>query len=153
MEKTQKGVCFDGPADMVKYETNSAEYIGIHSLRSIQTDISEDRFCITEPFLVAVLIKNHQPCCTLIDWSMLVYYKLYTYWQTDGVTMGSPLGPVLADVLIGMLEGKAKVLKEGLHLYGKSVDDIIVMMEDEQSVDKLVDKLNTMHTSNLIRGQ
>ena len=50
--------------------------------------------------------------------------KLYT--QIDGVTMGSPLGPTLANFFLAHLESKLFLKNEQMHpnLYLRYVDDV-----------------------------
>lgn len=60
-----------------------------------------------------------------------------SYYQLDGVVMSSLLVPTLADLCIGTVEDKAKLLEGGLCYYGRYVDGILVMLENERYMDKI----------------
>jgi len=52
------------------------------------------------------------------------------YEQTNGVAMASPLGPLLADVLMSSIEEKLDVEGKLLPYYRRYVDDTLTMMPD-----------------------
>ena len=65
-----------------------------------------------------------------------------TYIQTDGVAMGSPLGPVLADIF--MIELEKSLLPERtsyISYWKRYVDDIICLIKIEY-VDNILSVLN-----------
>ena len=66
--------------------------------------------------------------------------------QTDGVAMGSPLGPVLANIFVGYLEQKLNIDDwEELLLYRRYVDDTFSLhLEEEQSL-RFCEDLNNLH--------
>ena len=72
------------------------------------------------------------------------------YSQTDGVSMGSPLGPTLANAFMCHHE---KVWIETCpadfrpKFYRRYVDDIFVLFEHEEQLDKFKDFLNGYHPS------
>ena len=75
-----------------------------------------------------------------------LYDGIY-YDQIDGVQMGSPLGPVLANLFMGVHEktwltsyGGPKVLH-----YRRYVDDIFCVFEKEEDVDPFLSHLNRQH--------
>ena len=52
------------------------------------------------------------------------------YKETDGIAMGSPLGPVLADAFMVEFENKiVPVLQENLSFYKRYVDDTICFVK------------------------
>ncbi|CAF4737506.1 unnamed protein product [Rotaria magnacalcarata] len=67
------------------------------------------------------------------------------YCQTKGIAMGSPLGPLLADIYINYLESKLKRrLEENGVLYWKRfVDDCFVLVNENTDIKKLLDILNS----------
>ena len=69
------------------------------------------------------------------------------YNQLDGVAMGSPLGPVLANIFMGFY--KSKWLNEynlnKTKFYLRYVDDILAAFEKEQESLNFLDFLNNTH--------
>ena len=69
------------------------------------------------------------------------------YRQTDGVAMGSPLGPVLANVFMVELENTlVPQLKESVGLWYRYVDDTFTFIRKEH-VDTVLRRLNSFHHS------
>ena len=66
------------------------------------------------------------------------------YRQTDGVAMGSPLGPVFANIFMGYLESSIPKDEFPL-LYDRFVDDTFAIFSDTTSVDTFFRKLNSLH--------
>ena len=60
------------------------------------------------------------------------------YDQIDGVAMGSPLGPVLANLFMGYHEQKwlQSFEEYELVLYCRYVDDIMCLFSNESDADK-----------------
>ena len=74
-------------------------------------------------------------------------FKNQLYEQLDGVSMGSSLGPVLANIIMAELEN---VLIKDLFdigtvaFYGRYVDDTLVLVKPSD-VQKVLNKLNAFH--------
>ena len=64
------------------------------------------------------------------------------YEQTDGVAMGSPLGPLLANVFMSSIEDTLK--RQGNRRY---VDDTLTVMSDLATATTFLHTLNSAHTS------
>ncbi|BHF85905.1 hypothetical protein SprV_1002908000 [Sparganum proliferum] len=70
------------------------------------------------------------------------------YRQVDGVAMGSPLGPLLADVFMGKLERfQLSEQIDKLKHYGRYVHDIFAIATAETDVATLLDAANQAHPS------
>ena len=69
------------------------------------------------------------------------------YEQTDGVAMGSPLGPLMANVFMCHLE--EKLTRDDLmpHLYRSYVDDTLVRMPNTDAAIMFLTTLNGLHPS------
>lgn len=70
--------------------------------------------------------------------------KLYT--QVDGVAMGSCLGPVLADIFMGIIETRIQsIINDECKLYVRYVDDCFLLLENEKNVDDILSHFNNVH--------
>ena len=70
-----------------------------------------------------------------------------TYQQIDGVAMGSPLGPVIANIFMSELEQTViPTLSEDVSLWRRYVDDTFTFIR-EGSIQKVLDALNGFHPS------
>ncbi|VDP51684.1 unnamed protein product [Schistosoma curassoni] len=64
--------------------------------------------------------------------------------QIDGIAMGSPPGPLLADVFMAHVENLADDLIENMSLYKRYVDDILVVYGRNEDMYWLLNKFNTL---------
>ena len=74
------------------------------------------------------------------------YHQLYT--QVDGVSIGSPLAPALADVFITHIEQQMRNYErfDRIKMYLRNVDDTFIIFNgNESDADRLVDFVNTLH--------
>ena len=70
------------------------------------------------------------------------------YRQIDGVAMGSPLGPILADIFMAKLENhNLKEVIGELKFYKRYVDDIFAITDPKHSLQDLLKKFNGAHSS------
>ena len=70
------------------------------------------------------------------------------YEQTDGVAMGLPLGPLLADVFMCHIENQLEQKSMILSFYRRYVDDTLVTMPNtQQSATYFLQVLNSVHPS------
>ena len=69
------------------------------------------------------------------------------YSQHDGIAMGLPLGPTLANIFMGFIE--AKIFPNFKHKlqYFRYVDDCFVLAENEEVVNELFTVLNEVHNA------
>ncbi|CAF4373928.1 unnamed protein product, partial [Rotaria socialis] len=62
------------------------------------------------------------------------------YIQCDGVAMGSPLGPILADMFMSKLANKLnKFSKNKPQVWLRYVDDILCIFDNKQSIDNVLE--------------
>ena len=69
------------------------------------------------------------------------------YEQTDGVAMGSPLGPLLANVFMCSIEGSLKTQGKLPEFYHRYIDDTLVRMPDLAAATQFLDTLNHAHSA------
>ena len=83
-------------------------------------------------------------------------YKDQLYQQVDGVGMGSPLGPSLANAFLANLENEmlnqkfttaARLSQVHPNLYLRYVDDIVAIFDNATSANLFLDVLNSLHPS------
>ena len=67
--------------------------------------------------------------------------------QIDGVAMGSPLGPALANLFMGYHESNwlSNDMSSGIQLYKRYVDDIFCLFSDENQIDTFFNFINNQH--------
>ena len=70
------------------------------------------------------------------------------YHKKDGVAMGSPLGPLLADIFMASLEN-TKLLPyiDNFHFCKRHVDDILCMTEETVDLQELLRCFNSVHNN------
>ena len=69
------------------------------------------------------------------------------YKQTDGVAMGSPLGPALAKIFVGFNEEKLFSHISKPSTYFRYVDDTFAMFCNEKESENFFNQLNCLHSS------
>ena len=67
------------------------------------------------------------------------------YQQKDGVAMGSPLGPLLANVFMCHIESKLEERNLIPSFYRRYVDDTLAKMPNEESATQFLQTLNNIH--------
>ena len=74
-------------------------------------------------------------------------YNGKLYKQVDGVTMGSPLGPTLANIFLANIERDIFANDENYHprLYCRYVDDIFTVFSADHNFETMLNILNTQH--------
>ena len=66
------------------------------------------------------------------------------YKQTDGVAMGLPLGPALANIFVGYYESKVFSCVQKPTIYFRHVDDTFAIFKQEGDVDDFLVTLNRL---------
>ena len=67
--------------------------------------------------------------------------------QIDGVAMGSPLGPALANIFAGYYKSKLFQTTSKPEMYCCYMDDTFVVFSNEDECDLFLDSLNSLHPS------
>ena len=95
------------------------------------------------PFLLPTdLLKESLLLCTEnIDFCFLNT----PYRQVDGVAMGSPLGPVLADFFMSKVEGRLADDISQLSFYRRYVDDTLIFCKSMAQFQLFLERLNNVH--------
>ena len=78
---------------------------------------------------------------------VMLMHKNKLYQQYDGVSMGSPLGPTIANFFLANIKNKIPQNNADFHprQYLRYVDDIICVFNYETSSDRFLDLLNKQH--------
>jgi hypothetical protein len=74
-------------------------------------------------------------------------FNNHMYRQIDGVAMGSPLGPILANIFVGYYEEQLFQSCIRPSLYQRYVDDIFVLSSERRQIDELLRSLSNLHSS------
>ena len=90
-----------------------------------------------------VFIKLMKTATTSVEFS----FNNIMYRQIDGIAMGSPLGPALANIFVGYYESKLfnKISKPTV--YCRYVDDTFSLFHKETEFQKFLNCLNSLHPS------
>ena len=67
--------------------------------------------------------------------------------QINGVAMGSPLGPVLANIFVGYYKSKLFQTTSKPEMYYRYMGDTFAVFSNEDECDLFVDSLNSLHPS------
>jgi len=66
--------------------------------------------------------------------------------KVDGVAMGTPLGPILADIFLSSIESEHMLpIIERAGLYAGYVDDTFLLLNADQDPEKVLCQLNNSH--------
>ncbi len=84
---------------------------------------------------------------TIAAKNKLFQFEGNLYEQNDGVAMGSPLGPLMANAFMSHLEEHLDNFEEMPSLYKRYVDDTFAIMPDIQAAENFLTTLNQCHSS------
>ena len=102
------------------------------------------------------LFRNHQLTLTADNLTKLLHAatrdQLFVhngnlYEQYEGVAMGSPLGPLMANAFMCMLEDRIVTSGKLPGYYRRYIDDTIAIFPDHKSHEDFFTYLNTLHPS------
>ena len=94
-------------------------------------------------------IQRHQltKLLEISTMNQLFQFNGHLYEQVDGVAMGSPFGPLIANTFMCHLESKLTLQDKFPTLHRRYVDDTLVIMPDVDTAKEFVDTLNGLHES------
>ena len=90
--------------------------------------------------------RQHMKCLLEIATKQTQFrFNDKTYRQRNGIAMGSPLGPLFADVYVSYLESRymKRIRENGVQHYKRFVDDTFTLVHKNTEKDKIVDILNS----------
>ena len=93
------------------------------------------------PFPRAVFVELMQTATSSVEFS----FNNIMHRQIDGVAMGSPLGPSLANIFVGYYEALLKRVNKPLMYY--RFDDTFTVFTDEDECNEFFSHLNSLHPS------
>jgi len=69
-----------------------------------------------------------------------------SFRQIDDEAMGTPLGPILADLFLAYLEsGSMSPIVNKATFYARYINDTFLLLNQDQNPEALLDELNKMH--------
>ena len=84
---------------------------------------------------------------TLATKHQLFQFNGKLYEQVDGVAMGSPLGPLMANAIMCSLEEKLSKSNKLPNFYNRYVDDTLTKQRNLESAESFLSTLNNCHPS------
>ena len=102
-------------------------------------------FVDTHPGLVNLPTHTLKHLILLCTRNIKFYFQGTGYKQIDGVAMGSPLGPTLADIFMAKLESSVEAQIHELILYKRYLDDIFIIANSQRQVDNMLSNFNSLH--------
>ena len=94
-----------------------------------------------QPFISkAIFIELMKSATSGIEFS----FNDIMYKQTDGVAMGSPLGPALANIFVGFYEEKLFSQISKPSIYFRYVDDTFAIFHNEEESKNFFNQLNCL---------
>ena len=95
-----------------------------------------------------LLPRNH--FVNLLHWatsSVEFSFNDTMYRQHDGIAMGSPLGPILANIFVGFHEQQLFQSHPHPVVYYRYVDDIFALFSSQENFNNFLPRLNGLHPS------
>ncbi|CAH8682076.1 unnamed protein product [Schistosoma rodhaini] len=108
-----------------------------------------ETICLLFDYNLEICIPKHYLKEPLLRCILNVQFKFNDgfYRQTDGVAMGSPLGPLLSDCFMANLENSAlRPVIEKFHFYKRYMDDTFIICED-MDLNEILNIFDNFHPS------
>ena len=96
---------------------------------------------IPAPFPRQIFVELMEMAASSVEFS----FNDVIHRQIDGVAMGSPLGPALANIFVGYYESKLFQTTSKPEMYYRSMDDTFVVFSIEDECNLFSDSLNSLH--------
>ena len=139
-------------------DQNAEHYMVSFDVESLFTNIPLDEtidICVERLYKnkkkVKGLLKRHfKELLTLATKSSCFLFNGVYYCQVDGVAMGSPLGPTLANLFLAYHEEKWLAncpVQFRPKYYRRYVDDVFLMFQDRSHVKKFLRYMNSRHSN------
>ena len=93
------------------------------------------------PFSKDIFIELMNMATSSVEFS----FNNIMYKQIDGISMGSPLGPALANIFVGFYEQQLFRTTSKPTVYYRYVDDTFALFKLESDCDKFLSSLNSLH--------
>ncbi|CAH8564888.1 unnamed protein product [Schistosoma intercalatum] len=123
------------------------------SLRFLQMFLSQ-KLCFLCDYIennnLEMCIPKHYLKDLLLQCALNVQFRFNDdfYRQTNGVGMGSSVGPLLADCLMANLRNSVlRPIIERFHLYKRCMDDTFIICEEDMDLNKVLKSFNNCHPS------
>ena len=91
---------------------------------------------------------NRQQLKKLLKWSCsgtVFQFNEELFEQTDGVAMGSPIAPLMADICMNWVIGKCELFNEKPVILLRYVDDIFCVFDSKLILNQFYNKINAVH--------
>ena len=141
-------------ADIIK-TSNSSVFLCFFDISSLFTNvplaetiqICADALYSSEhppsPFPRQIFIQLMEMATSSVEFS----FNDIMHRQIDVVTMGSPLGPALANIFVGYYESKLFQTTSKPEMYYRYMDETFVVFSNEDECDLFLYSLNSLHPS------
>ena len=103
-------------------------------------------FIDSNSFTIALPTSTLRELLLRCTFNIQFKFNGHLYQQTDGVAMGSPLGPLLSDIFMSSLEeGSLHEAIQSMCFYRRYVDDIFIILDGQTDTDYLLNSFNDVH--------
>ena len=150
---------FDFTKEIHDLKINKGEFLVSYDVSSLFTNVPLDEtieILVNRAFSNNWFNTTHNLALTRTDLvdllnvatkGQLFQFNGALYEQTDGIAMGSPLGPLLANVFMSSIEDTLERQGKLPSFYRRYVDDTLTVMPDLATATTFLHTLNSAHTS------
>ena len=149
---------FDFTNEIHELKINKGEIVVSYDVSSLFTNVPLDEtigILVNRAFTNNWFNTTHNLALTRTDLvnllsvaakGQLFQFDRALYEQTDGLAMGSPLGPLVANVFMSSIEDTLKQQGKLSSIYRRYVDDTLTVMSDLATATTFLHTLNSAHT-------